>query len=164
MCPIFHLALQSKSHFVLKQQMLQTCMHNYCSIIFLLIHVGTITMCELCVKVTFTVIKQLKNCKDSLQKKIRASTGIEPMTSAIPVQCSTTGYEALWEIWFWYNDQLVYIWTADIVCQWKWPSQLWSSLQINIALKNQLASCIWFPLKPWFFFRAYLCSCLGISS
>ena len=47
------------------------------------------TIPSMLVKVILTVMKQLKQLQRKPRKKSEASTGFEPVTSTIPVQCST---------------------------------------------------------------------------
>ena len=95
----------------------------------------------------------LSNWKEEAWKKIRASTGFEPMTSAIPVRCSTN-----WAMkphigskvnllssylpveW---ND-VKFIWNNSYLycgCRWKWNVIIYNrSTNMNISYKLHIIS------------------------
>ena len=63
------------------------------SVIFLL---SSPVFISLEVKEIFAVVKQ-HSCKESPEKNSEASMGFKPMTSAIPVQCSTNWVKPCWK-------------------------------------------------------------------
>ena len=94
----------------------------------------------------------LSNWKEEAWKKIRASTGFEPMTSAIPVRCSTT------ELWSHTLGARSIYWVHFFPCS----EIMWNIYEIiHICTAVSRRSWVRIPLKPWFFFRLLLSSCLN---
>ena len=77
---------------VMFHEHLYTCMYNVMSEMMCIWHKSytfALWIENRHVKVIFAVMKQLKQLQRKPRKKSEASTGFEPMTSAIPVRCST---------------------------------------------------------------------------
>ena len=68
----------------------------------------------------WTQFKQLrKEAWKKKKKKFRTSTGFEPVTSRLPVRCSTNwAMKPLWKKWVLMIYEINHIWTAEK--KWKW--------------------------------------------
>ncbi len=115
-------------------------------------------------------ISKLSNWnKEAWKKKFRASTGFEPVTSAIPVRCSTNwAIEAThrergqlwvhifpWEEW---NDVMYMKW---FIYELRMYMRVINDRRSLLLSYTSRRSRVRIPLKPWIFFRLLYSNCLN---
>ena len=106
--------------------------------------------------------RNLCNCVKKPEKKIRTLTGFEPVTSQLPVRCSTNGamkpltlgagqlwvYMFPWKKWVLMIYEMNHIWTTEM--KWKWRNELRSERNLcNCVKKPEKKSGLQRDLNPW---------------
>ena len=89
-------------------------------------------------RVIIAVNFQFKQLERRSLKKNRASTGFEPVTSALPVRCST-----IWAMKPHIGSEVNLI-SSYLPVQWNDVKFIWNNSYLYFG-------CRWIPLKPWFF-------------
>ena len=78
--------------------------------------------------------RNLCNCVKKPKKKIRTSTGFEPLTSRLPVRCSTNWHRVLIDVNFVFFGSPKY----------------WYSVFVFTAINTKISLYLWsYPLREW---------------